>query len=73
MMPSIKGQTALVTGAGRGICLAFTKKLLESGYNVVIADLAMESEAETLVTQHGDGQGRAVFIKVWYSRSVSIA
>jgi len=71
MTSSVEGLTALVTGAGRGICLAFTKRLLEGGCNVVIADLAMESEAGAIVAQHSNGKGRAVFVKVCYSRSVS--
>ena len=44
----LKGKTALVTGGGSGISLAFTLRLLEAGCNVVVADLALSHEAQAL-------------------------
>jgi len=46
MALDIRGKTALVTGGGSGICLEFTKRLLSSGCNVLVADLAMRPEVE---------------------------
>ncbi|KAJ4328066.1 hypothetical protein N0V84_001434 [Fusarium piperis] len=45
----IKGKSAVVTGAGSGICLAFTKKLLEGGCSVVMADVRLRPEAQELL------------------------
>lgn len=65
MAQSTKGQTAIVTGAGSGINLAFAEQLLAGGCNVVIADLALRPEAQKLVDNHissgTSGEGRAVF------------
>ena len=44
----LNGKTALVTGGGSGISLAFTFRLLEAGCNVVVADLALSPEADAL-------------------------
>jgi len=44
----LNGKTALVTGGGSGISLAFTLRLLEAGCNVLVADLALSPEADTL-------------------------
>lgn len=44
----LNGKTALVTGGGSGISLAFTLRLLTAGCNVVVADLALSPEAEAL-------------------------
>jgi 3-hydroxybutyrate dehydrogenase len=44
----LKGKTAIVTGGGSGISLAFTLRLLEAGCNVVVADLALSPDAEAL-------------------------
>ena len=62
---SVNGKTALVTGGGSGICLAFTKLLLSRHCNVVIADLRLTAEAEELVAAEkaGEGLARIVFKK----------
>jgi 3-hydroxybutyrate dehydrogenase len=46
MAIQLSGKTALVTGGGSGICLAFTQALLAKGCNVVVADLALTPEAD---------------------------
>jgi 3-hydroxybutyrate dehydrogenase len=56
----VDGKTALVTGGGSGICLEFSKLLLENGCNVVIADLGLRPEAEEVVHRK-DTKGRAIF------------
>ncbi|KAJ6022231.1 hypothetical protein N7540_007735 [Penicillium herquei] len=61
MALSVKGRTALVTGAGSGINFAFTKLLIENGCNVLIADLTLRPEAKVLVEKHSSGPARAVF------------
>lgn len=64
MAVQVNGKTALVTGAGSGICTAFTKLLLENNCNVVIADLALTPEAEEVVDRKIEvGVARAVFKK----------
>ncbi|CBF84083.1 putative short chain dehydrogenase/reductase family oxidoreductase [Aspergillus nidulans FGSC A4] len=58
---SVQGKTAIVTGAGSGINLSFAKQLLENGCNVLIADLALRPEAQSLVDQYTAKIPRAVF------------
>ncbi|KAF7164386.1 hypothetical protein CNMCM5623_008974 [Aspergillus felis] len=63
---SVKGKSAIVTGAGSGINLCFAKLLLENGCNVLIADLALRPEAQEVVTNYSDQSdtpNRAVFQK----------
>ncbi|KAL8716405.1 MAG: hypothetical protein Q9220_000312 [cf. Caloplaca sp. 1 TL-2023] len=52
MVASLEGRTAIVTGAGSGINLAFTSLLLRQGCSVVLADLALRPEAKDLVAAH---------------------
>ncbi|KAF7118476.1 hypothetical protein CNMCM5793_008002 [Aspergillus hiratsukae] len=63
---SVKGKSAIVTGAGSGINFCFAKLLLENGCNVLIADLALRPEAQEVVNSYS-GQSntpnRAVFQK----------
>ncbi|KAA8647029.1 hypothetical protein EYZ11_005278 [Aspergillus tanneri] len=60
---SVKGRSAIVTGAGSGINLAFAKLLLENGCNVLIADLALRPEANVVVDNYSTPSNgpRAVF------------
>ncbi|KAJ5539626.1 NAD(P)-binding Rossmann-fold containing protein [Penicillium frequentans] len=62
-MSFVQGKTAIVTGAGSGICFAFTKLLLDQGCNVVLGDLALRPEAEELLKLHStpNKQPRAIF------------
>ncbi|KAJ5916743.1 hypothetical protein N7504_000758 [Penicillium tannophilum] len=62
-MSFVQGITAIVTGAGSGICFAFTKLLLDKGCNVVLGDLALRPEAEELLKLHStlNKQPRAIF------------
>ncbi|KND89015.1 15-hydroxyprostaglandin dehydrogenase [NAD(+)] [Tolypocladium ophioglossoides CBS 100239] len=62
---SVFDKTAIVTGAGSGINLAFTALLLSHGCNVLLADICLRPEAQALISNHQDNTGtpRAVFIK----------
>ncbi|PWY81515.1 NAD(P)-binding protein [Aspergillus sclerotioniger CBS 115572] len=62
---TVDGKTAIITGAGSGINLAFASLLLSRNCNVVIADLTLRAEAEQLIARHGatDTSPRAVFIR----------
>ncbi|KLO97177.1 15-hydroxyprostaglandin dehydrogenase [Fusarium fujikuroi] len=63
MSHSIRGKTAIVTGAGSGINLAFAEQLLNGGCNVLFADLALLPEAQKLVDAYSGGaesKGQAV-------------
>ncbi|KAH2040828.1 hypothetical protein KXV43_006603 [Aspergillus fumigatus] len=63
---SVKGKSAIVTGAGSGINLCFAKLLLENGCNVLIADLALRPEAQEVVNYYSSQPSRpnrAVFQK----------
>ncbi|KAF2085506.1 NAD(P)-binding protein [Saccharata proteae CBS 121410] len=60
---SVDGRTAIVTGGGSGISLSFATLLLRSNCNVVIADLALRPEAETLISLHTTTTPRAIFVR----------
>jgi NAD(P)-dependent dehydrogenase (short-subunit alcohol dehydrogenase family) len=57
---SVAGKTALVTGAGSGICYSFAKLLLQRQCNVVLADLTLRPEAEDLL-KSSMSRARAIF------------
>ncbi|KAL1633738.1 hypothetical protein SLS58_010959 [Diplodia intermedia] len=52
MAQSVRNKTALVTGAGSGINLAFARALLLKGCNVIFADLSLRPEAQRVVDAH---------------------
>ena len=66
MAMRVEGKTAIVTGAGSGINLAFATLLLSKGCNVVLADLGLRPEAEVVMAEyplsHSKG-AKAVFQK----------
>lgn len=62
MALELRGKTALVTGGGSGICLAFTKKLLDEGCNVLVADLALGPDAQEVIDK-GGSSAKAAFVK----------
>ncbi|PWI73818.1 short chain dehydrogenase/reductase family oxidoreductase [Purpureocillium lilacinum] len=61
----VPGKSAIITGAGSGINLAFAALLLNRGCNVVFADLSLRPEAEVLISQYGgrERSPRAVFVR----------
>ncbi|KAL8899368.1 MAG: hypothetical protein Q9207_006237 [Kuettlingeria erythrocarpa] len=64
MATSLAGKSAIVTGAGSGINLAFARLLLSKQCNVLFADLALRPEAKELVDAHSSAShspARAVF------------
>ncbi|KAM0815438.1 putative Carbonyl reductase family member 4 [Seiridium cardinale] len=62
---SVSGKTAVVTGAGSGINLAFASILLSRNCNVVLADISLRPEAVHLIEKYGDDDKtpRALFVK----------
>ncbi|PGH04294.1 hypothetical protein AJ79_07141 [Helicocarpus griseus UAMH5409] len=63
MAQSVKGKTAIVTGAGSGINMCFVQLLLRNGCNCLLADLALRPEAQATVDQYSTSSPRAVFLK----------
>lgn len=62
-MPSVKGKTILVTGAGSGIGQALTVLLAHKGAHVAASDVNESGLAETAAMVSGDG-GRVVTYKL---------
>ncbi|KAK3314505.1 short chain dehydrogenase [Apodospora peruviana] len=65
---TVDGKTAIVTGAGSGIGLAFTTLLLSRNCNVVLADLTLRPEACALVDKYtptttNHPRAKAIFIE----------
>jgi 3-hydroxybutyrate dehydrogenase len=65
MAMNVSSKTAILTGAGSGITLAFAKLLLSEGCNVVFADIALRPEAEAVLAQYplSSSGAKAVFQK----------
>ncbi|PTB70289.1 NAD(P)-binding protein [Trichoderma citrinoviride] len=61
---SVAGKTAIITGAGSGINLAFAELLLSRNCNVVFADLELRPEAENVVSKYqSEDGGRAAYVR----------
>jgi len=60
---SVKGKRAFITGAGSGINYCLASLLLSNGCSVLIADLALRTEAQKLIEQYSSGSPRALFQK----------
>ncbi|KAF4120418.1 Short-chain dehydrogenase [Geosmithia morbida] len=63
---TVAGKTAIVTGAGSGINLAFAELLLAHNCNVVFADLSLRPEARDVVSSFSSentNSPRAVFVE----------
>ncbi|KOS23182.1 Short-chain dehydrogenase reductase 3a [Escovopsis weberi] len=68
---SVSGKTAIVTGAGSGINLAFARLLLSRGCNVVFADLSLRPEAKDLVAEHAILNKGQVPRAIWIETDVT--
>jgi len=70
---TLKGKTAIVTGAGKGIGFETARSLLWLGANVVLAEINPESgkKAEDILVEEF-GPGRALFVKCDVSRDSNI-
>ncbi|CBX96040.1 hypothetical protein LEMA_P031920.1 [Plenodomus lingam JN3] len=55
---TVKDKVAIITGAGSGINLSFATLLLSHGCNVLLADLHLRPEAQTLVSQYRNPHAR---------------
>lgn len=62
-MEDLKGKTAVVTGAGRGIGKAIALKLAEQGANIVINYRSSSKEAEELVKEIEDKGSKAIAVQ----------
>lgn len=62
-MEDLKGKTAVVTGAGRGIGKAIALKLAELGANIVINYRSSSKEAEELIKEIEDKGSKAIAIQ----------
>ena len=51
----LNGQTALITGASRGIGLAIASRFLEAGANVMLSSRTAEDLAEAAVSLEAEG------------------
>ena len=59
----LKGKTAIITGAGRGIGKVIAMKLAKEGANVVVNDIPSSEEADITAQQINDAGGNAVVYK----------
>lgn len=50
-MELLKGKTAIVTGAGRGIGLTIAKTFAEHGANIVITDIAISEQTQEFIAE----------------------
>ncbi len=62
-MMELKGQTAIITGAGRGIGKVIALKLAQLGANVVINDVPTSADADDTVNEINSSGGNALAIK----------
>jgi NAD(P)-dependent dehydrogenase (short-subunit alcohol dehydrogenase family) len=67
----LKGKTAVVTGGGRGIGLAYCKRLAAEGANVVVIDI--DDATKLLADLLGDGEKVAMICDVSQPEQVRIA
>ncbi|MGE4284295.1 MAG: SDR family NAD(P)-dependent oxidoreductase, partial [Clostridia bacterium] len=57
---NLKGKTAIITGAGRGIGEAIATKLAREGANIVINYSTSSANAEKIVQEISDNGGKAI-------------
>ncbi len=60
----LKGQTALITGAARGIGEAIAKRFVSQGANVAVADINLEESIATAKVLKEMGPGDAIGVKM---------
>jgi NAD(P)-dependent dehydrogenase (short-subunit alcohol dehydrogenase family) len=69
-LTSLEGRTAVVTGGGRGIGYAISRRFLEAGARVVVADLDHD-RATAAVASLTTGRAAAAYVDVTDRQSVS--
>ena len=72
-MPSLSGQTALVTGAGSGIGKAVALAMAAAGANVGINHISGDDSAEQMVRDITSAGGKAVALKADVSQENQVA
>lgn len=64
MTTDLKGKTAIVTGAGRGLGREYAEKLAAAGANVVAGDVLDCADTVTAISAAGGGKGVAINLDV---------
>lgn len=72
MFDDLSGKVAIVTGAGRGIGLAYATALAQAGMKVVLSDILDEEGEKAAAELRGDGH-EAVYIRADVSDDRSVA
>ena len=68
----LHNQTALITGAARGIGAGIAKRFVTEGANVVIADINLSDANATADTLNGIGIGQAIGVEMDVTNEISV-